>query len=57
MSTIHSPLLGRQLVMSNFSSLLIVCCQFFIWIALGNVDLQFTLMLVRKANAVAEETI
>ena len=54
-STIHSPFSSR-LIMSNFSSLLIVFCQFFIWIALGDADSCFSLMLVRNANAVEEET-
>jgi hypothetical protein len=42
--------------MSNFSSILIVFWQFFTWIALGDADLRFSLMLVRKANAVEGET-
>jgi hypothetical protein len=42
--------------MSNFFSLLIVFHQFFTWIALGDVDLHFSLMSVRNANAVEEET-
>jgi hypothetical protein len=54
MSTIRSPFSGR-LITSNFSSVLIVCCQFFTWIALGDVDICFSLILVRKANAVEEE--
>jgi hypothetical protein len=39
---------------SNFSSIPIVFHWFFTWIALGDVD--FSFMLARKANAVAEET-
>jgi len=35
---------------------LIVFHQFFTWIALGDVDLYFSLMLVMEANAVEEET-
>jgi hypothetical protein len=42
--------------MCNFSSILIVFHQFFTWIALGDADLHFSLILVRKANAVDEET-
>ena len=42
--------------MSNFSSVLIAFCQFFTWIALGDVDLCFSLMLVRKGGAVGEKS-
>jgi hypothetical protein len=42
--------------MYNFSSIPSVFCQFFSFIALGDVELRFSLMLVRKANAVEEET-
>jgi hypothetical protein len=42
--------------MSNFSSMPIVFHQFFTWIALGDVDLCFSLELLRKAIAVEEET-
>jgi len=42
--------------MSNFYSVLIVFCQFFTWIALGDAALCFSLTLVRKANALEEET-
>jgi hypothetical protein len=42
--------------MSNFSSIPIVFHQFFTWIALGDVDLRFSLILVGKANAIEEET-
>jgi hypothetical protein len=41
--------------MSNFSSILIVFCQFLTWTALGDADLCFSLILVRKANAFVEE--
>jgi hypothetical protein len=41
---------------SNFSSILLVIHWFFTWIALSDVDLYFSLMLVRKANAVEEAT-
>jgi hypothetical protein len=42
--------------MFKFSSLLIVFHRFVTWIALGDVDLHFLFMLVRKASAVEEET-
>jgi hypothetical protein len=42
--------------MSNSSSVLIVFHRFFAWIALDDADLHLSLMLVRKANAVEEET-
>jgi hypothetical protein len=54
MSTICSPSLS-QFFAFNVSSMLIFVCRFFFWIALGNVDLRFSL-LVRKANAKEEET-
>jgi hypothetical protein len=54
-STILSPF-SSQLIMSDFSSLLIVFCLFFTWIAIGDVDLCFSLLLVIKAIAVEEET-
>ena len=54
MSTICSPF-SSQLIMSNFSSILIVFGQFFTWIALGDVDLHFSLILVTKAKAVEGE--
>jgi len=41
--------------MPNVSSILIVFCRFFTWIALNDVDLCFSLILVRKDNAVGEE--
>jgi len=52
MSTVHLCFQVGLLV----RSLLIVFHCFFTWIALGDVDLCFSLMLVRKANAVQEET-
>jgi hypothetical protein len=55
MSTI-CPSFSGWLITSNFSSVLIVFHQFFTWIALGDADLHFLLMVVRKANAVTEET-
>jgi hypothetical protein len=51
MSTIHSPF-SSQLIMSNFSTLLIVYPRFFTWTAISDVDLHFSLMLVGKANPV-----
>ena len=55
MSTIHSPFSSR-LSTYNFSSVPIVFCQFFTWVALGGADLHFSHVLVRIANAVEEET-
>jgi len=52
MSMIRSPF-TNQLITSNFSSEL-VFLQFFTWIALGDVDLLLSLILVTKANAVEE---
>jgi hypothetical protein len=46
---------SSQLITSNFSSILIVCHQFFTWIALDDVDLCFSLVLVTKANAAEGE--
>ena len=44
------------LITSNFSSVTIFFRQFFTWIAVGDVDLRFSLMLIRKDNAVQVET-
>jgi hypothetical protein len=55
MSTICSPFLG-WLITSNFFAVPLVFCQFFTWFALGDADLHFSLMLVRKANALEVET-
>ena len=44
------------LVTSSFAST-IVFNHFFTWMALGDVDLHFLLMFVRKASAIEEETI
>ena len=54
MSTIHLPF-SSQLITSNFSSKL-VFLRFFIWIALGDVDLLLSLILVTKVNAVEGAT-
>jgi len=37
---------------SGFKGLMIDFCRFFNWIALGDVDLLFSLVLARKADAV-----
>jgi hypothetical protein len=50
MSTIHLRF-SSQLITSNFSSKP-VFLQFFTWIAIGDVDLLLSLILVTKANAV-----
>jgi hypothetical protein len=50
MSKIRSPF-PSHLITSNFSSSLIVFRGFFTWIALGYVDLLFSLLFVPKANA------
>ena len=55
MSTMCSPF-PSQLIMSNFPSVLIVYHWFLTWIALCDVDLRFSLMLVIKANVVEKET-
>ena len=56
MSPIHLPF-PSQLITSNFSSILIIFCLFFTWIAPSNADLRFRLILVTKANAVEEGTV
>ena len=48
--------ISSWLITSNFSAVLIVLCQFFTWIALGDIDIGFSLMMVRKVNIVGEET-
>jgi len=53
MPTIHSPFLSH-LIASNFSSILTVFLWFFIWTALGDVDLCSSLILVTKAYAVEQ---
>jgi hypothetical protein len=55
MSAIHLPF-SSWLIMSNFSLVLTVFCQFFTWITLDNIDLHFSLNLVTKANAVEGRT-
>jgi hypothetical protein len=55
MSTIRSPFSSR-LITCTFSSVPIVFRRFVTWIALGDADVRFSLILVRKANAVEEET-
>jgi hypothetical protein len=54
-STIHPPF-SSQLIASNSSSVLNVICQCFTWIALGDVDLHFSLILLAKVNAFEQET-
>ena len=54
-SAICSPFAGC-FITSNFSSTAIVFHRFFAWIALGDADLYFLITLVRKVNAVEEET-
>jgi len=43
-------------MVSNYSSVPKVFCQFFIWIVPGDLDLDFSIVLVRKTIAVEEET-
>jgi hypothetical protein len=50
LSAIHWAF-SRRLTMSNFSSLVNFFNQFFIWIALGDID-YVSLILVTKANAI-----
>ena len=53
------PCVKNSFTFSNyvyFSSIWIVIRNFFTWIALGDVELCSSLMLVRNANAVEEET-
>ena len=54
MSIIRLPS-SCQLVTSNSSSILMVFCEFFTWIVLGNVDLGLSFILVTKASAVEGE--
>ena len=51
MSTIHLAFSDRRIT-SNFSSVPIVFRRFFTWVALRDVDLHFSLILVSKADAV-----
>jgi hypothetical protein len=55
MSTICSPF-SSWLITSNVSSIPTVFLRIFTGIALGGVDLHFSLILARKASAVEEET-
>jgi len=50
MSTVFSPF-SSQLIMTNSAFMLIVFHQFLTWIARGNVDLHFLLILVIKSYA------
>jgi hypothetical protein len=56
MSTIRSPF-SSWLIACNFSSIWIVFRRFSTWIALGDVDIRFSLMLIRKPIAAGEETL
>jgi len=51
--TLHSPFLGLYLA-SNFSSVPVAFHWFFIWIALGDLDLHFLLVLLSKISSVEE---
>jgi len=55
MSTIRSPF-SCQFILPNFSTVLIVFHQLFTWIALGDADMHFSLILIIKVNAVEERT-
>jgi len=55
MATIHSPFSSPR-IMSNFSSVPIDFRRFSTWTALSDVDLHFSLMLVREAIAIEEAT-
>jgi hypothetical protein len=50
-STIGSSFTS-QLITPNFSSIPVVFRRFFTWIALGDVDLHFSLILVTNVNVV-----
>jgi len=52
MSTIRSPFPSRLIACNT----MIVVRRFFTWKTTGDVDLCFSLTLVRKANAVEDET-
>jgi hypothetical protein len=54
-SKFHSPF-SRRLITRNFSSTPPVFRRFFTLIALCDADLRFSLILIRKANAVKEQT-
>jgi hypothetical protein len=49
-ATIRSPF-STRLLTSNFASVLTDLRRFFDWSALGDIDLRFSVMLARKANA------
>jgi hypothetical protein len=55
MATIHSPF-SSPLITTNVSSVPIVFRRFSTWFALSDVDLHFSLMLVREANTAEEAT-
>jgi hypothetical protein len=49
---VNSSTFASLLITFNVSSVRIVFCPFYAWIALDNVDLYFLLILVTKANAI-----
>jgi hypothetical protein len=55
MSTICSPFTS-QLIMSDFSSILMVFFQFFAWIVLHGANLCLSLTDLRQTNVVEEAT-
>jgi hypothetical protein len=55
MSTICSPFTS-QLIMSDFSSILIVFYQFLSWIVLSGANLCLSFTYLRQANVGEEET-
>jgi hypothetical protein len=55
MSTIHSSFLSA-LITPDLSTMSVVFHGFFTWIAVDDVDLHFSFMLMRKANIGQEET-
>jgi hypothetical protein len=56
MSTLCSPF-SSLIIMSNYSSIATAFCPFFTWIALGDVDFRFSLILGTNVNAAEEGTI
>jgi len=55
MSKIRSHF-ASQLITSNLPSVLIVFRRFFAWLALSDVNISFSLALIRKVKAEEEET-
>jgi hypothetical protein len=54
MSAIRSPFSSRFISQFLFNTYCL--SPFFTWVALSDVELRFSLVLVKKANAVEEET-